>query len=409
MSRPDVKLNLTNGNLGREVASKDGVALLIVSAVSVVDKFALGDVIGPIYKPEDADAYGINAAYDLANTLLAYQHIVDFYAEAGNGAPLYLMPVAQTVTMEEICDKTKTYAATAIESLNGEVRLVIVTRVPDAGYAATVLNGLDDDVIAAAIKAQALAVASFAAFRPVSFLIEGRDYQGVPGSALDLRSLADGPNANRVGIVISADPDVSAADADHAAYANVALVGGRLASIGVQRDPGRVRDGALNVTKMGLSDASNVDDVSETDLVALHDKGYIFGWKHTGLAGYYINMGHAACPIADDYAYLSRGRTIDKAARLIRQVYIQDLLDEIEVDSDGKLSTGVIKNFQSRGESTIRTNMLAKKEASGVGVYVDPAQNVLSTDKLIVELKITPMGIAKEIVVNLGFTNPATA
>jgi len=407
MSRPDVNINLTNGNLGREVASNDGVSAIIGSGVAVADKFALGDILGPYYKPEDAAADGIDADYDSTNKVLLYQHISDFYETAGNGTPLYVMVVVNTVTMEDICDKTEEYAAKLIEQLKGELRMVIITRVPDATYAATVLKGLDDDVVAAAVNAQALWVENFSKFRPISFLIEGRDYQGVPGDLVDLRSSSLGPNANRVGIVISADPDVSAAEAEYAAYANVALIAGRLAADPVQRDPGRVRTGKLPITKAGLSDAVNISQVSETDLVAMHDKGYIFCWQHTGKAGYYINMGHAACPIADDYSYLSRGRVIDKAARLIRQVYIEDLLDEIEVDADGKLEVGVIKNFQSRGESVIQTNMLAKKEISGVGVYVNPDQNILSTDKLEVELKITPMGIAKEIVVNLGFTNPA--
>ncbi|MFK5855378.1 MAG: DUF2586 family protein [Bacteroidota bacterium] len=407
MSRPDVSVNLTNGNLGREVASKDGVAALIGSGVAVVDKFALGDILGPYYKPEDANADGIDAAYDSTNKVLVYQHITDFYSTAGNGSPLYVMVAINTVTMEDMVDKTKTHAAKLIEQLVGELRLVIITRVPDAAYVGTVLKGLDDDAIAAAVKAQELALESFTKFRPVSFLIEGRDYQGDSGAIQDLRDEATGPNANRVGIVISSHPDVSAAQAEYAKYANVAMVAGRLAAIPVQRDPGRVRDGALPFSKMGLSNNTSIDEASETDLVALHDKGYIIAWQHVGKAGYYINMGHAACKIEDDYSYLSRGRTIDKAARLIRLVYLEDLLDEIEVDDAGKLGVEIVKNFQARGESIVAINMLTKKEISGVGVYVNPDQNILSTDKMEVELKITPMGIAKEIVVNLGFTNPA--
>jgi len=407
MSRPDVKLNLTNGNLGREVSSKDGVAALIGSGVAVATKFALGDILGPIYKPEDAAIYGIDEAYDSENEVLMYQHIKDFYSTAGNGSPLYLMVVVNTVTLTELADKTNDYAAKLIEQLKGEVRLVILSRVPDASYTATVVGGLDDDVITAASMAQALAVESFNKFRPVSFLIEGRGYQGVPGTLVDLRSASAGPNANRVGIVLSADPTVSASVTDYEGYANVAMVAGRLAAIPVQRDPGRVRDGALPTSKLALSDGVDITHVSETDLVAIHDKGYIFGWQHTGKAGYFINMGHAACPIEDDYAYLSRGRTIDKAARLIRQVYLNDLLDELLIDDDGKLEQGIVKNFQSRGESIISINMVAKGEASSVGVYVDANQNVLSTDRLTVELKIVPLGIAKEIVVNLGFTNPS--
>jgi len=392
------------------VSSNDGVAALIVSGVAVAGKFALGDVLGPYLKPEDANADGIDAAYDTDNSLLAYRHIVDFYTAAGNGVELYVMAVAQTVTMEDMCDKTKAYAAKLLEVANGKVRLVGITRVPDAGYTATLVDGLDDDATAAAVKAQALFVESFAKFRPVSFLIEGRDFQGTPGDLLDLRDEATGPNANRVAIVLSADTVVSAADAKYGAYANVGFALGRYAGIPVQRDPGRVRDGAMAVSNVGLSDGSLLSAYDETDLVAIDAKGYMFLWQHTGKAGYYFNMGHAACPIDDDYSYMQRGRVIDKAARLIREVYLDDLLDEIEVDATtGKLTVGVVKNFQERGKKMIETNMLANQEISGCGVYVDAGQNVLSTDKIEVQLTIVPMGLAKEIVVNLGFSNPQSA
>ncbi len=409
MGRPDVKINLTNGNLGRAVASKDGVAALIGSGIAVANKFALGDVLGPIYKPEDAAAFGIDADYDSTNKVLLYRHIVDFFATAGNGAPMYIMPVANTVTLADMADKTQTYAAKLISQLDGEVRIIMLTRVPDASYVPTYTSGLDDDVKAAAINAQALWLDAFAKFRPPVFLIEGRAYQGTAGSLLDLRDAAIGPNANRIGIVISADPDISAAQAEYAGYANVGLVGGRMAAIPVQRNIGRVRDGKLPVTKAGLSDGIDYSQVDETDLTAIHDKGYILEWKHTGIAGFYFNMDNAACPISDDYAYLSRGRTIDKAARLLRQVYLQDLLDEVEVDENGKLEVSVIKNFQAQGKNMIETNMLANGEASAVDVYVDPDQDILATDKLEVQLRITPVGIAKEIIVTLGFQNPANA
>lgn len=407
MGLPDVKINLTNGNLGREVAEKDGVAALIVSGIAVAEKFALGDILGPFYKPEDAEAMGIDADYDDTNKLLAYRQIYDFYKNAGNGADLYVMVVAQTLTMEDMCDKTLTHAAKLIEQLNGEVRLIGISRVPDATYTPTYTDGMDDDVIAAVTKAQALAEESFTKHRPVSFLIEGREFQSNSGNLQDLRDEATGPNANRVGVILSSDPDVSALETEYDGYANVGFVLGRQAAIPVQRNLGRVHDGKLPVDKAGFSDGKEISEYDETDFDAMEDKGYIFMRQHTGKAGYYFNGDHAACKIQDDYAFLSRGRTIDKAARLIRQVYLEDLLDEILVDQDGKLQVGVVKNFQARGKSQIEINMLTKLEISGCGVFVDPDQDILSTDKLEIEVSITPVGIAKEIVVKLGFYNPA--
>ena len=407
MSRPNVTIKLTNGNLGRQISSKDGVAALIGSGIAVEGHFALGDIIGPIYKPEDAEQLGIDAQYDKANKVLLYHHIVDFYKTAGTGTPLYLMVVANTVTLSEMANKNSEYAAKLIERLNGELRIVMLSRVPNSEYRVNNENGIDDDALTALIKAQELWAFSFENFRPVTFLIEGRAFSGNVSHLKNLRDEKDGPKANRVGVVISADADVSNEAAEYSDYANVAFVGGRLAAIPVQRNIGRVRDGALPITNAGLSGNIDMSQILEADLDVIDAKGYIFMWKHPGKAGWYFNMDHAACPIDDDYAYLSRGRTIDKAARLLRQVYLENLLDELELDNDGKLEVSVVKAFQASGKSIIETNMLANKEASAVTVFVDSDQNVLATDKLAVQLRIVPVGIAKEIVVNLGFSNSA--
>ncbi len=405
--RPNVSINLTNNNLGRLVEPEDGIALLVGTGIAVAGSFALGDVLGPVYQRKDAEALGITEAYDAANSLLLWHQIKSFYATAGDGAPLYIMPVAASVTLTEMADKTQAYAASAIASLKGKIRIVMLTRV---GAVAVVNgNGMDDDVLTAVVNAQALWADAFSKFRPASFLIEGRGFSGTAGNLIDLRDSATSPNANRVGVVLNADPTVAALDAAYADYADVGLAGGRMAAIPVQRNIGRVRDGALPVTNMGLSNGANLSTFSDIDLVAIHDKGYIFAWEHIGKAGYFFNMDNAACVITDDYAYMSRGRTIDKAARLLRVVYLEDLLDELEIKDDGTLEVSVVKHFQSAGKSSIEANMIAKKEASSVSVFVDPKQNVLSTDQLKAQLKIVPVGIAKEIVVELGFDNPANA
>jgi hypothetical protein len=51
--------------------------------------------------------------------------------------------------------------------------------------------------------------------------------------------------------------------------------------------------------------------------------------------------------------------------------------------------------------------MTANREVSGVSCLVDPNQNVISTSKVNVVLKIRPVGYASDIEVSLGFDNPA--
>jgi hypothetical protein len=42
-------------------------------------------------------------------------------------------------------------------------------------------------------------------------------------------------------------------------------------------------------------------------------------------------------------------------------------------------------------------------ELSGFKIFINPDQDVLSTSKLIVTMKIVPVGVLREITVNLGF------
>jgi len=47
--------------------------------------------------------------------------------------------------------------------------------------------------------------------------------------------------------------------------------------------------------------------------------------------------------------------------------------------------------------------MVRNGEASAIGVTIDPTQNVLTTNKLYVAINIVPTGVARNIVVNIGF------
>jgi len=402
----DVTIIIGNGNLGRASAVLDGVTALVASGVAVADKFALGDVLA-LRSVADAENLGITAAYDLANKVLLHQHIADFYANAGEGVELYVMPVVNTVTMEDMADITKTYAPVLLDTLKGRVRQLIICRVPPADYAPAFVNQFDPDVWAAITKAQALYASEFTKHRPIQILVEGRGFQGTAATAKDLRTLA----ANRVSVVICQVAEVAARDARFADYAAVCLAAGRLAAIPVQRNIGRVKDGDVTVNgEAAFSDGTKLSAMSQASIDALDGFGYIFLIERDGKAGYFFNNDHTACPLTDDYAYIHRGRPIDKAARLVRQVYLEELLDDIEVDPiTGKMAAAVIKSYQRAGEKAIEINMLANGEVSGVKVFVDPDQNILSTDKVSTVMRIVPKGMANEFEIKLSYENPLNA
>lgn len=406
----DVTVIIGNGNLGRAAANLDGVCALIGSGVSVENKFALGDIL-PLRSLADAEAYGITQEYDVTFKSLLYHHIRAFYDNAGEGVELYVMPVVDTVTMTQMADKTGNYLPVLLDSLKGRIRMISITRTPPANYAPTYTGQFDPDVWTAAANAQALYEQQFEKHRPVQIFIEGRAFRGTAASAKDLRDGATGLNANRVSIVAGADMAVSELFDEAEGYAAVTVAMGRAAAIPVQRNIGRVKDGPIVIRGIaGVSSGSDLSMFTETELDALDEFGYVIMVQRDGKTGYYLNNAHCACPIDDDYSHIYRGRPIDKAARIVRQTYMDELLDDVQLDeTTGKLAPSVIKHYQRIAEKAIEINMLANEEISGVSVYVDPDQDVLATDKIVTAMRIVPKGMVNAVEVVLSYSNPLSA
>lgn len=408
MAAPDVKITLSNNNLGRAAANEDGIMGFVLSGVAVPTKFALGDILGPFRSLKDAEAKGITQANDITNTVMLWHHVRDYFDEQQGTSPCYVMPVAKTVTLAQMADQAQPYVKKLVEGTNGKCRVVAIGRIPDNSYAPVYTDELDTDIRAAAVAGHALVGYEQGLHRPFRLLIEGRDFQGDVADLLDLRDGTAGPNANTVGVVLGQDADVAAVNAAYAQHASIGRVLGRMARIPVQRNIARVKDGPTGTVNAALSDGTAMTAVDDADLNTLHDKGYIFFRAYADLAGWYFNGDSAACPIEDDYASISRGRTIDKAARITYVTYIQEVQNDIEIDTTtGQLPEAVAKGLEGIVESAIGSLMAG--EISGVGAFVDSAQNILATDELAIEVSAVPRGMMGAIKVTLGFAVKLTA
>lgn len=403
MARPDVEIIESNNNLGRLPASTDGVMGHVLSGVAITGQFALGDTIGPYRSIKEVEAVGITKQWDVTNKCMVWHHANEFFLEANGPTPLYMMVVAKTVTMEDICDETMAYARKFANDTQGKVNIIGVSRVPDASYTATSVDGLDPDVMLAVAKAKVLRETLFKEHKPLRFVIEGRGFTGVVADLADLRDPATGPNANSVGVVLGQAKEVGAEDASFLGYAFVGRVLGRMARIPVQRNIARVKDGPLiGVSTAALSGGMAVQSLTNIQLDVLHDYGYIYGLFYPNLPDYYFNNGSTACPISDDYNSLHRGRTMDKVSRITYLTYITQVQDDVEVDrTSGKLPISVCKVFESLLQTAIETQMVG--EISGVKTYVDPDQNVNGTGVLEVQNSVVPRGTLEKIKVTEGY------
>ena len=391
MSLPGVIIDIANGALGGITQSTEKVVGIIVSAPVAPSGMALGTAkfYSRLSQVEDD---GLDADFDTTNSVNSYRQIKELYS-INPDAQVWIMPVIDTVTMKEICDKTETpcYLKKLLEDSEYAVNVVGVCRVPNGAYVPTYDNGLDDDVADAIVTANSLAEDMIAQGTPVIVIIEGRDYQGVTGDLVSLKTMA----LNHCAVVICGTDDADLS-------ASVGLVLGAISNIPVQRNIGRVKNGALPITEAYLSDGTSV--VLNADIETIHDKGYITIRKFLTRAGFYFSDDPTATADTDDLNTISKRRVINKAVRYAVDTYTDEINEEVILNSDGTISVQSAKYIQSKVESALKTAMLAEGNCSDVKAFVDPAQNVLTNNKITVRVRIIPVGQSKEIEVELGFT-----
>jgi hypothetical protein len=399
---PNVTIELLNGQLGQVEGTEDGVTGYLLTSAVAPSGLAL-TTAKQLFSLKEAEDIGITAAYDTAQTTNVYKTLKDHFAKAGDGVEVWVMIVAKTNTYAVMLDKANNIAKKLIVDSGKRIRLFGCSRIPDGAYVPTYTNGLDNDVSAGMDKLQELLVEQYGLINPVRAIVDGRDYQGNSGTLIDLKT----KTTNRVGACLVTDVATSK-------NAAIGLVLGRAASIPVQRKIARVKDGDLGVENMYLTNGTTkIDSLTDAELGVIHDKGWIIARKFVGKSGYFFNDDHMATASSDDYSTLSLGRVIDKAVLITYKTYVDEIQDDLEVDTDGFLVPGVVKSYQSKIESALEANMLGSTEetnnVSGIRAIINPAQNIISTSKVSVEMRIRPKGYSKDIVVKLGFENPANS
>ncbi|MBQ4278354.1 MAG: DUF2586 family protein [Rikenellaceae bacterium] len=391
MGLPDVNINVVNG-LEKTAEVDTSVSGLIAHATEIAEKMPLG-VPFAITSLDELEAKGVNEAYDITGKVLLWHHVRDFYTTAAKGTMLYILPLASSVKMADMVDPAGSNISKLLTYAKGTITLLAVTAM--AEKASTIVTNVG--------KAQQLYAWALARHMPLNIILEGASFPATYTEAPNIRQ--DGI-ANRVTVVISQDPDVAAKDAAFAGYAQPALYMGTLAANTVNRSPARVRSGALPVIKTAISNGKQEGTAGYYDddqLGAIHDMGYVFMRTFIGKAGYYWSGDYTAVAATDDCDKVQKGRTLDKAIRIMYSVNVDELNDDVEIDtSTGRMMPEVIKAYQKRCEDAILEQM--DDEISGVAVYVDETQDVLATDKLKAQLAIVGHGYTANIDLEIGFT-----
>ncbi|MFZ4545926.1 MAG: DUF2586 family protein [Bacteroidales bacterium] len=395
MSLPYVKIDFSNGALGQVALGADGVFVILATGAVVADKFALNTA----YTIKSFKTVTTDLGITSVNNPGLYKLLNEFYAEAGDGTEVWLKAFADTVTMTEMITLATANGVQDLLTLaNGRMRGVIVHRTPASGYTPTITAGLDADVTTAIAAAQVTGLFATNTLKaPVFVLVAGLCYSGVPA---DLVALNTG-SSNRVGVFIG--------DSVTGNGCGIGLLAGRVARVPVQRNVGRVKDGAI----LGLTTAYLKDKkVEVADPESIHDKGYMTIRTHVGRSGYFFSDNPLATVISDDYNQLTARRTVDKAYRVAYDTLLNELSDEVPVTDAGKISPTYAKSIETKVENAIINTMTingnlgrdpGNPKDNGVTCFVNTDQNIVATGVLKITVRVKPYGYAKYIEVELGF------
>lgn len=171
--------------------------------------------------------------------------------------------------------------------------------------------------------------------------------------------------------------------------------------------------GAYNVSDgtecevAGFANNQTLSSVSNALLEQLNGFRYIFLRKFIGTTGTFWNDSNVAISTASDYAYIENNRTIDKAIRVVRTALMPNLNSPLDLNSDGTLTDVTIASWKGLSNFVLE-NMFRNGELSAYSTEISAVQNVLSTSTINIVINIIPRGVARNIVVTIGFKTKLT-
>jgi hypothetical protein len=174
---------------------------------------------------------------------------------------------------------------------------------------------------------------------------------------------------------------------------------GMLAARKVHQGPDAVKFGGITAATAILPEGIN-DGHIET----LKNAGYVTARQYVGRNGIYITSGQMMSEPGSDYDLVERRRVMDKACRLIYAAQLPYVNDAVKVGKDG--SPEGLKMFIAQSENPLNI-MKADGEISDGYVIIPEGQNILSTSKLKVKVRIVPLGKLAYIENEIAYSNPA--
>jgi len=378
MSLSGVTINKSTNNLGRARQGNDHISGLLVYD-TVPSGFGTSNVVS-IGSVTQAEALGITA---LAYPILHY-HISEFFRLAGNSllyVGIYFHAGSNAYDFSEI-QAMQRFANGTIKQIGVYLQSNISTGLVNSLQAQkAILDGLKTPlsiVLTANIVGVSLPDFSSATTTGVSVITD----QGGTGSQAATLFGAVNKTIGCLGATLGA-----------ISLVNVAT------SIGSVSDVQNLAGSELDVIADGAG--TLYTSLTRSQISAITDLGYLKLVKQDGISGTYFN-DDITCGTGD-LDTIHANRVIDKACRGVVSGLAVKINGNIFFNSDGSITENTAKSFESLAGVPLDL-MKSVGELSDYSVFVNPNQDVLGTSNLNVTVQLLPVGVAKTITVNIGFS-----
>ena len=203
MNLPNIKFNISKNGLGLLQANIQKIPGMVLTGVTVTgtNKVTAGNSY-QIFSLKEAENLGIEAT---GTNAFAYNQIKAFYDEAKTGAELWFMLVVQATTMEAMADLNNEFAKKLLSDGQGKIRVLGIIK--KSGTTETIVDGLDEDVKLAVVKAQALCEDFSSRYNNVRSIISGNKFTGGVGNLKDYTTT----DFNKVSILLSNTDEIGRA------------------------------------------------------------------------------------------------------------------------------------------------------------------------------------------------------
>lgn len=374
---PKVTVEVTSGNLQRQVQVLDGVAGLVGTAETKIGE------IETVFSYEDAVAKG----YTVADEPFLNKAIALFYQELGGNQALTILGVEDTMTLTQMVTSTNANGLKKLlNAAQGAITVVGLIRNPAVAYVPVADRFLDKDVDDALLASKTLGQYQQSINKPVRMLIEGRtnDLEGV---LFEPNSVGNG----FAGVVLGSNLD------DGSGAVTLALA--RAVKYPSHVKLGNGQNGPLTIPDAFIGDKA-IQDYYPEELDAFANAGYIIMHRRDGSAGYYFARDNMATD--DDFRILVHGRIIDKAQRVTTATATPMLETSVRVNADGTINATDAKELEETILQQLRSQLAG--QASDFDVNVPTDANIINTSTGGIEVKVLPLGYLTWIKVTIGLT-----